>query len=222
MIGRLAPTLVQRARSTLSIHLPARIGGTRCAPPSLLYILTRRLLEVVALGFRARRTKDLEILVLRHELAILRRQVARPDLADADRVLLAAASRLLPCRRWTAFFVQPETLVRVHRRLVARRPTQRRRGRARPPLDPDLVALILRLARENPRWGYLRIGGELRGLGMRGSATTIRGYSPEPALIPRVGGSGCARAVRGGGPVRAAPGAGHLRSSARGWASNRR
>lgn len=140
---------------------------------SLLYILTYRLLELVALHFRSGRSKDLEIVVLRHELSVLRRQVARQALADADRVFLAAASRFLPRRRWSSFFVRPETLLRWHRHLAARRWTYARRAAGRPPLDPELVALILRLAREN-RWGYLRIQGELQGLGVRVSATTIR------------------------------------------------
>jgi hypothetical protein len=152
--------------------------------PSLLYILTRRLLELVALRFRSPRSKDLEIVVLRHELSILRRQVARPDLADADRVFLAAASRVLPRRRWSDFFVTPETLLRWHRRLVARRWTYPRRGRGRPPVDPDVVALILRLARENPRWGYLRIQGELQGLGLRVGATTVRRVLARAGLDP--------------------------------------
>ena len=152
--------------------------------PSLLYLLTRRVLDLVALRFRSGRSKDLEIVVLRHELAVLRRQVARPELSDADRVFLAAASRLLPRRRWSSFFVRPETLLRWHRRLVARRWIYRRRGAGRPPLDPELVALILRLARENPRWGYLRIQGELRGLGIRISATTIRRVLAGAGLDP--------------------------------------
>src|SRR5664280_2384014 len=138
--------------------------------PSLLYILTRRLLELVAVRFRTPRSKDLEIVVLRHELSILRRQVTRPELSDADRVFLAAASRVLPRRHWSDFFVTPDTLMRWHRRLVARRWTYPRRGRGRPPIDPDVVALILRLERENPRWGYLRIQGELQGLGLRVAA----------------------------------------------------
>lgn len=152
--------------------------------PALLYILTRRMLELVALRFHSGRSKDLEIVVLRHELAILRRQVARPELADADRVFLAAASRLLPRRRWPSFVVRPETLLRWHRRLVARRWTYPRRGRGRPALDPDVVALILRLAHENPRWGYLRIGGELQGLGIRVAATTIRRVLARAGLDP--------------------------------------
>ncbi len=151
---------------------------------ALLYILTRRILELLTLRFRSGRSKDLEIVVLRHELAILRRQVARPDLSDADRVFLAAASRVLPRRRWQTFFVPPETLLRWHRRLIARRWTYKRRGRGRPPLDPEIVALIVRLARENPRWGYLRIGGELQGLGVRVAATTIRRVLAKAGLDP--------------------------------------
>jgi transposase InsO family protein len=152
--------------------------------PALLYILTRRMLEFVALRFRSPRSKDLEIVVLRHELAILRRQVTRPELSDADRVFLAAASRVLPRRHWSDFFMTPETLLRWHRRLVARRWTYPRRGRGRPPIDPDVVALIIRLARENPRWGYLRIQGELQGLGVRVAATTIRRTLARAGLDP--------------------------------------
>jgi putative transposase len=152
--------------------------------PWLLYILTRRLLSLVVLAFRSDRSTDLEIVVLRHELAILRRQVARPELSDADRVFLAAASRLLPRRRWSSFLVRPETLLRWHRRLVARRWTYPRRGRGRPPIDPDIASLILRLAHENPRWGYLRIQGELQGLGIRISATTIRRVLAGAGLDP--------------------------------------
>ena len=152
--------------------------------PSFLYLLARRVLELVALRFRSQGSKDVEIVVLRHELAILRRQVARPELADADRVFLAAASRLLLRRRWSAFLVTPETLLRWHRRLVARRWTYARRGLGRPPLDPEVVELVLRLARENPRWGYLRIAGELAGLGIRVSATTVRRVLARAGLDP--------------------------------------
>ncbi len=87
---------------------------------SILYLLARRLLELEALRLRSRRSKDLEIVILRHELGVLRRQVARSELTDVDRVFLAAASRVLPRRLWSVFLVTPETLLRWHRRLVAR------------------------------------------------------------------------------------------------------
>ncbi len=112
-------------------------------------------------AFPLGRREDLEIVVLRHELAVLRRQIHRPELTDGDRVFLAAASRVLLRNRWLAFFVTPGTLMRWHRRAVARRWTYPRRGPGRPPLDPQLKELIVRLGRENPKWGYLRICGEL-------------------------------------------------------------
>jgi putative transposase len=130
--------------------------------------------------------KDLEILVLRHQLTVLRRQAPRPRLEPADRVLLAAISRALPRSRWSCFFVTPETLLRWHRRLVAGAWTYPNRGPGRPPLDNDTQQLIVRLARENPCWGYQRIRGELRRLGIQVSATGIRvtlrrhGLDPAP------------------------------------------
>jgi hypothetical protein len=94
--------------------------------------------------------------VLRHELAVLRRGMGRPPLIITDRVFLAAASRLLPRDRWSSFMVTPATLLRWHRRLVARR--WRYQGQAgRPPLAREIRELILRLAQENPRWGYQRL-----------------------------------------------------------------
>jgi len=130
--------------------------------------------------------KDLEILVLRHQLTVLRRQLARPRLEPTDRALLAALSRVLPRARWSCFFVQPATLLGWHRRLVAGAWTYPRRGLGRPPLDHDVQQLIIRLARENPRWGYQRIKGELQQLGVQASATAIRttlrrhGLDPAP------------------------------------------
>ncbi len=135
--------------------------------PSFLYVLARRVLALATLRFRSERSKELEILVLRHQVAVLRRQVTRPQLRDADRAFLAAASRLLPRRRWSVFFVRPETLLAWHRRLVARRWTYPARKPGRPPLDPRVVELIRQLARENRRWGYRRIQGELAGLGVQ-------------------------------------------------------
>ena len=104
--------------------------------------------------------------------AVLRRQIGRPSLTTADRVFLAAASRLVPRPIWACFIVKPATLLDWHRRLVARRWTYRCVGRK--PVSGDVRALILRMARENPRWGYPRIVGELLGLGVVVSATTVR------------------------------------------------
>ena len=154
---------------------------------SVLYVLVRRVPCLLVVRFRRSGSKDLEIVVLRHELAILRRQVSRPQLTDADRVFLAAASRLLGRRRWSVFVVRPETLLRWHRRLVARHWTYAHQSPGRPPIDPYVRALILRLARENPRWGYLGIQGELAGLGISVSATTIRRVLQRAGLDPSGG-----------------------------------
>jgi putative transposase len=141
---------------------------------SFVYLAVRSLLALVVLLGRSGRSKELEILVLRHELALLRRQSARARLTRADRAFLAALSRLLPRAAWACFSVRPETLLGWHRRLVARRWTYPYTKPGRPPLDSSVVALILRLARENPRWGYRRIAGELKGLGVTVSATSVR------------------------------------------------
>jgi putative transposase len=129
--------------------------------------------------------QDLEILVLRHQLAVLRRQTPRSRFEPADRAVLAAISRALPRACWSCFVVRPETLLRWHRRLVAGAWTYPHRGTGRPPLDQE-QQLIVRLARENPRWGDQRSKGELQHLGIRVSATAIRttlrrhGLDPTP------------------------------------------
>jgi putative transposase len=100
---------------------------------SLVYVLACRLFELVVLLARGERSKELEILVLRYELSILRRQVRRPRFAANDRLLLAALSRVLPRRSWRAFVVRPETLLRWHLRFVARNWTYPHRRPSRPP-----------------------------------------------------------------------------------------
>ena len=140
---------------------------------AVLYVVLQRVLLLFGLLCRSTDFKELEILVLRHELGVLRRQVVRPALRPADRVFLAAASRMLPRVRWSSFLVTPATLLRWHRRLVANRWTYAR-PRGRPPIREELRRLVVRLARENPRWGYQRIVGELKGMGLVVSATTVR------------------------------------------------
>jgi transposase len=139
---------------------------------------------VLALFARGDAAKDLEILVLRHQLAVLRRQTPRPKLEPADRALLAAISRVLPRARWSCFFVTPETLLRWHRRLVAGTWTYPHHQTRRPPLDQQVQQLIVHLARENPHWGYQRIQGELQRLGVQVSATTIRTIMRRHGLDP--------------------------------------
>ena len=145
---------------------------------SLVYLLIRALVALIIGTSRCDRddaAKDLEILVLRHQLRVLQRTAGRPQLRTLDRVLLAAGSRAIPRDRWAAFLVTPATLLRWHRELVWRKWTYHKTGHpGRPPIDPEVRALILRLARENPRWGCVRIEGELRKLGIRASATTVR------------------------------------------------
>jgi putative transposase len=151
----------------------------------LAYLTICCSIQLLALLAHGDAAKDLEILVLRHQLAVLRRQTPRPKLQPTDRALLAAISRVLPRSRWSCFLVRPETLLRWHRRLVAGAWTYPHQP-GRPPLDEDVQQLIIRLAKENPRWGYQRIQGELQQLGVRVSATSIRimlrrhGLDPAP------------------------------------------
>ena len=127
---------------------------------SFLYLMARRLLGILLGRFQSEHAKDVEIAILRHQLQVLRRQVKRPEFQPADCALLAALSRALPRQRWSCFLVTPDTILRWHRRPVTRKWTQPHRRGGRPALAEHLVALILRLARENPRWGYRRIQGD--------------------------------------------------------------
>ncbi len=151
---------------------------------SLVYVLACRMFGLVVLLGRGERSKELEILVLRHELSILRRQAEKPRFSPSDRVLLAALSRVLPRRSWHVFPVRPETLLRWHRRLLARHWTYPHRRPGRPPIDGEVRGLILRLARENSSWGYVRIVGELRTLGIDVSATLVRNVLQRAGIPP--------------------------------------
>ena len=151
---------------------------------SFAYLAARNLFALVWLLARPRRSKELEILLLRHELEMLRRQARQPQLTRADRALLAALSRSLPRVAWAGFPVKPQTLLRWHRQLVTRRWTYEQRACGRPPLESSLRTLILRLGRENPHWGYRRIVGELKGLGIAVSATSVRKVLHEGGLQP--------------------------------------
>ncbi len=151
---------------------------------SLMYVVVCRLVELVVLLGRRDRSKELEILVLRHELSVLRRQADRPRFEPRDRLLLAALSRALPRRSWHAFSVRPETLLRWHRRLVANHWTYPHRSPGRPPIGGEVRELVLRLARENTSWGYVRIVGELRKLDISVSATLVRSVLAEAGIPP--------------------------------------
>ena len=137
-------------------------------------IIYRLIVALVRLCVRSRRSKDLEIVVLRHQLGVLRRQVDRPEFTDADRSLLGAIAAALPRPSRAGWLVTADTLLRWHRQRIARHWTQtpaRRPGR--PPTAGELRRLIVRLACENPTWGYRRIHGELVGLGCHIAASTV-------------------------------------------------
>ena len=140
----------------------------------LLYLIFRQVIAWLGLLARSAESKNAEILVLRHEVTVLRRQVSRPRLSWADRAVFAALTRLLSpvCRRHR--IVTTATILRWHRDLVKRRWTQprgpRSGGRRTP---PELRRLVLRLAVENSSWGYRRIHGELAGLGYQIAASTV-------------------------------------------------
>src|SRR6266542_1531519 len=152
---------------------------------SFVYWSLRRLLELMVLRRRSEREKEIEILLLRHQLRVLERQVARPTLTPGDRVLLAACSRVLPRRAWkTSLLWTPATLMRWHRELVARRWTYPHRRPGRPPTRAEVRELVVRLARENPSWGYRRIQGELVSLGIKLAASTVWTILKEAGIEP--------------------------------------
>jgi putative transposase len=151
---------------------------------SLLYLAVRALLGALVRSRRGLHVKDVELLVLRHELEILRRQLVRPKLRMVDRALLAAAACHLPRSSRGALLVTPRTLLRWHQRLVRRKWRQTSGQRGRPKLPTEVRELVLRLARENPPWRDRRICGELAKLGFRVSPTSIRRLLAQAKLEP--------------------------------------
>ena len=151
---------------------------------SFLYVAVRALLGALVRSRRGLDVKDVELMVLRHQLEVLRRQVERPQLGPVDRALLAAAACHLPRSSRAPLLVTPRTLLRWHRALVRRRWRQPAGRRGRPRLSDEVRELVLRLARENPRWGHRRICGELAKLGLNVSPTSIRRLLARARLGP--------------------------------------
>jgi transposase len=139
----------------------------------LIYQMSAKLLSWIVLQARSDTAKEIEILVLRHQLAVLQRRTPRPRISWSDRAVIAALGRLLPARRRRGFLVTPATILRWHRQLVRRRWTTRPVQAGRPAIPAGVRAVIVRLANENPSWGYRRIHGELAALGYQIGASTV-------------------------------------------------
>jgi transposase InsO family protein len=139
----------------------------------LTYLVISKLLSWIVLRTRSDTTKEIEILVLRHQLAVLRRCTPRPRISWLDRAVVAALTRLLPARRRLGLLVTPATILRWHQQLVSRRWATQSARPGRPAIPAGLRAFAIRLATENPTWGYRRIHGELAGLGYQIGASTI-------------------------------------------------
>jgi putative transposase len=150
----------------------------------LVYQALVRVLSWLVLLARSDTAKDIEILVLRQEVAVLRRTNPRPTPTWLDRAMLSALSKLLPTSLRQLRLVSPRTLLRWHAQLVARRWTYTHRRPGRPPTAPPIRALVLQMARENPRWGYRRIQGELVGLGHTVAASTVWNILRSAGLNP--------------------------------------
>jgi putative transposase len=156
---------------------------------SFCYLAFAAMLRLLSARRRDPFLQEVELLALRHELSVLRRQTGRPKLRPADRAFLAALARLLPAERRRSLAVTPQTLLRWHRDLLRRKWRYSARGPGRPPVEQRVHELVLRLARENPRWGYPRIAGELAKLAITISPSTVRrillaaGMEPAPRRI---------------------------------------
>jgi putative transposase len=150
----------------------------------LVYLMLVRVLSWLALLARSDTAKDAEILTLRHEVAVLRRTNPRPNMSWLDRAVLSALSRLLSAPLRRIRLVSPRTLLRWHAHLAARRWTYPHRRPGRPPTPSPIRTLVLRMARENPRWGYRRIQGELVGLGHPVAASTVWKILKDAGLDP--------------------------------------
>jgi hypothetical protein len=152
-----------------------RVGDHRWVIFSVVYLVVRGVLGCLMVLARREVSKDAELLVLRHENAVLRRQIGRVRYQPGDRLWLAALSRLIPRHRWgEVFAVTPATLLAWHRRLVARKwdyASRRRPGR--PSTAAAIRELVIRMATENPAWGHRRVQGELIKLGHRIAASTV-------------------------------------------------
>jgi putative transposase len=164
------------------------------------YRLVRLVIDLLVLRGRTDRSKDVEILVLRHQLAVLRRQIARARFEPDDRVLLSALARMLGRDCWSIFLVRPDTILRWHRRLVADHWTCPHR-RGRPSTIVETRRTILRLARVNPTWGYRRIHGELVRLGITIAASTVWAILKTAGIDPVGAGNAFGRAIRGVGAL---------------------
>ena len=139
----------------------------------LIYQMFAKLLGWIVLRTHSDTAKEIEILVLRHQLAVLRRRTPRPRITWTDRAVIAALTRLLPQPRRLGLLVTPATILRWHRQLVARHWTTTPTGPGRPAIPTGLRTLVVRLATENPTWGYRRLHGELAGLGYQIGASTV-------------------------------------------------
>jgi putative transposase len=137
------------------------------------YRLARLIIDLLVLRGRRDRSKDAEILVLRHQLTVLHRKVPHPRFDNADRTIISTLARAIDRKHWSAFIIQPATILAWHRRLVAKHWTYPHRHVGRPATAAEISAIVVRLASENPTWGYRRIQGELARLGITIAASTV-------------------------------------------------